>query len=139
MTLPTSYSLSSHLLQIDHEPFAPGGSCDVYRGTLRGSKVCIKRIRDVQGKAAQVRLRCPRFFCMPTNGTQTFCREAVVWKRLTHPNVLPLLGITLTPFQFISNWISGGNLLQYVQKHPDADQLRLVSALSIFIVQCIIV
>ena len=64
-----------------------------------------------------------------TNETQAFCKEVVVWKRLTHPNILPLLGITTAPFQLISSWVSGGNLLQYVQKHPEADQLKLVSVL----------
>ena len=62
------------------------------------------------------------------NQTQAFCKEAVTWKHLAHPNVLPLLGITVTPFQLISNWVSGGNLLEYIQGHPDADRHALVSA-----------
>jgi len=66
-----------------------------------------------------------------TYGVQTFCQEAVIWKRLTHPNVLPLLGVTITPLQLISNWISGGNLPEYIQKHPDADLLGLVGVSSV--------
>ena len=42
--LPTSYKISSHL-DIDPEPFASGGSGDVFRGTLGDSEVCIKRVR----------------------------------------------------------------------------------------------
>jgi len=72
------------------------------------------------------------------HGTQTFCREAVVWKHLTHPNVLPLLGVTIGPYQLISKWVSGGNLLGYVQKHPDADKLRLVGVPYVTIVRHII-
>ena len=49
-----------------------------------------------------------------------------MWKRLTHPNILPLLGVTFTPLQLISNWMSGGDLLEYVKNHPDADRLGLV-------------
>jgi len=49
-----------------------------------------------------------------------------MWKRLTHPNVLPLLGITLDPFQFISNRMSGGDLLEYLNKNPHIDRLGLV-------------
>jgi len=49
-----------------------------------------------------------------------------MWKRLAHPNILPLLGITVTPMQLISDWISGGELLGYIKTHPDADRLRLV-------------
>ena len=49
-----------------------------------------------------------------------------MWKRLTHPNILPLLGVTITPLQLISNWMPGGQLPEYIRKHPDADRLRLV-------------
>jgi len=61
-----------------------------------------------------------------TNETQIFCQEAVMWKRLTHPNVIPLLGITITPFQLISNWMPGGSLPEYIKGNPNVDQLRLV-------------
>jgi hypothetical protein len=49
-----------------------------------------------------------------------------MWKRLTHPNILPLLGITITPLQLISSLMSGGNLPDYIEKNPDADRLMLV-------------
>ena len=49
-----------------------------------------------------------------------------MWKHLTHPNVLPLLGVTITPPQLISNWMSGGDLPEYIKKHSDTDRLRLV-------------
>ena len=49
-----------------------------------------------------------------------------MWKHLTHPNVLPFLGITLTPFQLVSEWMSGGDLPQYIEKHPGADRLGSV-------------
>ena len=49
-----------------------------------------------------------------------------MWKHLTHPNILSLLGVTITPFQLISNWMSGGDLLRYIEKNPNADRLELV-------------
>jgi len=49
-----------------------------------------------------------------------------MWKRLTHPNVLPLLGVTIFPLQLISIWMSGGDLPEYIEKYPNADRLRLV-------------
>ena len=42
--LPTSRMPSSQSLNIDAEPFASGGFSRVFRGTLDGSRVCIKRI-----------------------------------------------------------------------------------------------
>ena len=49
-----------------------------------------------------------------------------MWKRLIHPNVLPLLGVTIDDFQLVSNWMSGGHLLGYIQNNSDADRLALV-------------
>lgn len=52
-----------------------------------------------------------------------------MWKHLKHPNILPLLGVTTTPFQLVSNWVSGGDLPEYIEKHPDGDRRRLVGVL----------
>jgi serine/threonine protein kinase len=51
-----------------------------------------------------------------------------MWKRLTHPNIVPLLGTTIAPFQLISNWMPGGDLLEYIKKNPDTYRLGLVRA-----------
>ena len=70
--LPKSYTVQSHTLKVDSEPFASGGYGDVYEGTLDGSKVCVKRVRmytkDGPRKAARVRFsfwRC-RFSRSPS-------------------------------------------------------------------------
>ena len=49
-------------------------------------------------------------------------------KRLTHPNIVPRLGITPDPLQLISEWIPGGDLTDYIKKHPGADRVGLVGA-----------
>jgi hypothetical protein len=68
--LPTSYILSSSLLNIGRHPVASGGPGDVYEGTLNGLKVCVKRIRvysrDGPKKVAKVRYRHDSFPCLPT-------------------------------------------------------------------------
>jgi len=43
--LPTSYILTTDPLDIGPEPVDSGGFGDVYRGTLNGLPVCIKRVR----------------------------------------------------------------------------------------------
>ena len=59
--------------------------------------------------------------------SQAFCQEAAIWKRVVHPNVVPLLGITISPrLQLISDWMSGGDLPGYIMRYPDADRLGLV-------------
>ena len=49
-----------------------------------------------------------------------------MWKRLDHPNIVPLLGIISTPLQLISAWMVDGDLTEYIGKHPEADRLGLV-------------
>ena len=53
----------------------------------------------------------------------------MVWKRLKHQNVVPLLGITSTPLQLISEWMPGGDLMKYIKKNPAVDRLGLVGVL----------
>ena len=78
--LPTSYTLPSHLLNIDHDPFDSGGFGDVYKGTLGDSRVCIKRVRmyskDGSQGAAKVRYCRRRFPCLssPINYTDLLPR-----------------------------------------------------------------
>ena len=52
-----------------------------------------------------------------------------MWKRMTHPNVLPLRGVTIAPdrLAFVSNFMSNGTLRRYIREHPEADRLGLVS------------
>jgi len=55
---------------------------------------------------------------------------AVVWKHLAHSNIVPLLGVTIDPLQLIWDWMSCGDLTEYIAKNPDADRLSLVSVPS---------
>jgi len=51
---------------------------------------------------------------------------AVVWKYLAHPNVAPLLGVTIDPIRLVSGWMPDVDLAGYITSHPDADRLCLV-------------
>ena len=51
-----------------------------------------------------------------------------MWKRLMHPNISPLLGVIVNHFQLISNWMSGGNLGEYIKNNSDVNRLKLVGA-----------
>ena len=52
----------------------------------------------------------------------------MTWKFLHHPNVLPLIGVTMTEarFEMISEWMVNGNINEFVKKNPEADRLKLV-------------
>ena len=67
------------------------------------------------------------------NGLQRFCREAVTWKHLRHPNVLPLLGVTVSESRFamVSKWMEHGNINEFVEKNPHVNRTELVCRSSI--------
>ena len=48
---------------------------------------------------------------------------------MKHKNIVPLIHISVAPFQLISEWMPSGDLTEYVRKHPEADRLSLVSVL----------
>ena len=57
-----------------------------------------------------------------------FCKEAVMWKYLKHPNILPLLGATISPPQLISVFMPAGDLSKYIGENPNTDRIGLVGA-----------
>ena len=57
---------------------------------------------------------------------QIFHQVAVASKYLSHPNIVPILGATVGPYELISDWMLGGDLLGYIANNPDVDRLSLV-------------
>ena len=82
-------------------------------------------------KTARVGSRCGSLR-MCTDGlivtAQRFCKEAVMWKTLRHPNVLSLLGATMVDGQFamVSEWMVNGNINEFVKAHRDVNRFELV-------------
>ena len=52
----------------------------------------------------------------------------MTWNALRHPDVLPLLGVTMTETRFVmvSEWMERGDINEFVKANPDADRLGLV-------------
>ena len=131
MTLPTSYTIPSHLLTVDSHPFASGGFGEVYRGTLNDSLVCVKRFRAAteEDLVVATKVRSQHFhspYAYSRMNQKVICRDAVVWKTLRHPNVLPLLGATISPPQLVSTLMPAGDLSKYIPKNPNANRICLV-------------
>jgi len=57
-----------------------------------------------------------------------FCREAVAWRHLRHPNILPLLGVNLERHQLamISEWMDHGNINEFLKRHDDVNRVQLL-------------
>jgi len=56
----------------------------------------------------------------------------MVWGTLHHPNVLPLLGVTMSENRFVmvSEWMENGNVNEFVKVHANVNRLRLVCSSS---------
>ena len=54
--------------------------------------------------------------------------EVVAWMTLRHPNILPLLGVTMfeNRFVMVSEWMVRGNINDFVKADPNADRFGLV-------------
>jgi len=52
-----------------------------------------------------------------------------MWRSFRHPNILPLLGVTMSETQLAmaSEWMMNGNINKFMKAHADADRLELVS------------
>ena len=108
-----------------------GGFADVSRGTYEGRRVAIKVVRmyvtsDLDAIYSVSLLFTVSHLCM--SPFQRFCREAVAWKHLRHPNILPLLGVTVGEHQFamVSGWMKNGNINEFIQREWHISRAELV-------------
>ena len=84
-----------------------------------------------QTGSQQVILRVVRVF---DHSRQRLFQEIVIWRRLSHPNVLPVLGVSpqLFPLCIVTEWTINGNIMDFTSKHPEVNRLRLVRSIYIF-------
>lgn len=55
--------------------------------------------------------------------------EVTVWRSLRHPNILPLLGVSMSETHLVmaSEWMMNGNINEFTRAHADTNRLGLVS------------
>ena len=51
-----------------------------------------------------------------------------MWRSLRHPNILPLIGVSMSEnrFAMVSDWMANGNINEFVKAHPRTDKSGLV-------------
>ncbi|KAF9643032.1 kinase-like protein [Thelephora ganbajun] len=97
-----------------------GGFADVWKGQHDGLDVAAKTLR----------------VCLADDFEKirtAFCREVMIWRTLRHPNVLPLLGVTMTKYQFVmvSEWMGNGNANEFLKKSDtNVDRLELLREIA---------
>ncbi|KAH8793651.1 kinase-like domain-containing protein [Flagelloscypha sp. PMI_526] len=110
-TLPPTLELKA--VEPAKHPFGGGGYSDVYKASWHGTSICVKRLRiylDPESGSAGAR---------KDKVLQAFLKEALIWKQLRHPNILPFLGISSTCFphqmSLISPYMANGDIMSYLE------------------------
>ena len=68
---------------------------------------------------------------------QAFCKEVVIWKNLSHPNVLPFIGAAMVTepgqekCEIISELMENGDITTFLRQNDGVNRLELVGFDSI--------
>ncbi|KAJ8077777.1 hypothetical protein PM082_002210 [Marasmius tenuissimus] len=96
-----------------------GGFGDVWKGKIGEDIVCLKVVKGYFGDDLE-------------KLTKDYMREAIVWKHLSHPNLLPFLGMyyldeNREDLCLVSPWMDKGDLHRYLKETPreDVDHLSM--------------
>jgi len=94
-----------------------GGYGDVYKGHLKGQLIAVKVLKISHDKDI-ARLR------------KEFSSEAVIWRQLSHPNILPFCGVFHLDDKtrrvcLVAPWLQNGNVVQFLQQNQDTDCVQL--------------
>ncbi|KAJ7306963.1 kinase-like domain-containing protein, partial [Mycena albidolilacea] len=115
--LPSTLFISG-VTRPDEHPSFGGGFGDIYQAVYQEKRVALKHMRTFHRGAEQRHMRLQ------------FCREALVWRRLQHPFILPFIGIDHETFPgslcMVSPWMENGTVLKYLKDHGKANVDRLL-------------
>ncbi|KAG9122590.1 hypothetical protein FRC07_000970 [Ceratobasidium sp. 392] len=110
-------NITDRIALVDEFPHSSGEFCNVQRGELiaDGSAIAFKVMRLWHG------LDAGRFQSVLSDAA----REAYIWSRCWHPNVLPLFGLAEfgSDLGLVSPWMSNGPLPRYLKRHPECVQI----------------
>ncbi|KAJ7145877.1 kinase-like domain-containing protein, partial [Mycena epipterygia] len=103
-------------------PTFGGGYGDIYRASHNNKPVALKHLRHFLRGTESHRIRLNLF------------REALVWRELHHPNILPFIGIDRESFPsslcMVSPWMEHGTILKYLEVHGHANVFEIAQGLQ---------
>ena len=97
---------------------ATGGFADVYKGTCLGEDVALKVFKHSlpSGVDSLNALRSS------DDSLRNILREFIIWRQLSHPNVLPFYGVYFldilvdVKFCLVSPWMENGNVVEFLDR-----------------------
>ncbi|KAJ6594696.1 kinase-like domain-containing protein [Mycena capillaripes] len=114
---PRCFALSDGL-QLADRPAAAGSFGDVWKGSIHGETVSVKIMRVYQETDVEALLKA-------------FHHEALIWRQLSHPNLLPFFGLYYLgdikcQLCLVSPWMENGDMTRYLKNNPTVNRLSLV-------------
>ncbi|KAF9254437.1 kinase-like protein [Marasmius fiardii PR-910] len=97
--------------KLGDDPVGGGAFGDVWQGRIGQQLVCLKVVRAFRRSDIQLILK-------------DYMQEAIIWRQLDHPNVLPFMGIYYLDKEqkrlcLVSPWMERGNLIDFMSTSPD--------------------
>ena len=131
--LPSSLFVEGVSCAEMNRPEGMGGYADVFRGSLEGCDVALKRLRIANYLVRKEEWKKVRhqlvvaimyahddiFFVKP------FYREALLWHQLRHTSILEFIGLDRSTFDgcicMVSPWMSNGDIARYLATHDEKE------------------
>lgn len=115
-------------------PLYRGVHADVWKIEHQGHYVAVKELRVYSTSdfekmiSVNPKLHCKARIYQLIPSLQRFCKAVMTWKALRHPNVLPLLWVTMeTPrLAMASEWMVNGNINEFIKADCNANRFDLV-------------
>ncbi|KAG6915489.1 hypothetical protein DXG01_011289, partial [Tephrocybe rancida] len=100
--------------QVGQAPAAEGGLAEIYKGKFRDQVVCLKAMRVYRSSLVE-------------QMSKRFWKEAMLWGRLSHPNVLAMYGIYIHGSRtcMVAPWMENEHIGIYLAKNPSAPRAWL--------------
>ncbi|KAF7366200.1 hypothetical protein MVEN_00497100 [Mycena venus] len=112
---PTCFALSG--LKKVGQQVAGGGYGDIWKGLVDGQSVAVKSMRQFLDKDVEASLKM-------------FGREALIWRQLSHQNLLPFFGLYKLDNRLclVSPWMNNGDLKQFLSNAQSLiDRVSLIA------------
>ncbi|KAF5347789.1 hypothetical protein D9756_010257 [Leucocoprinus leucothites] len=99
-----------------------GGSGEIWKGTYGNLTVCLKILKPSHQPNSDRVLN-------------QLTKEAVLWNRLKHPNILPFYGVYSlegSPHRpcLVSPWEENGNITNYIRNYPGIPRFPLITEIT---------